>query len=274
MEVSHGPSAQPCAACCRCLRPRHAGPSGPAAGKGGPPGIVARVWRDPRFYALATSMAMIVSVMTVPEVHLGNFAIDDGGHSPEFASQLYLTLGVAGIVGRTAFGLLTLFYDVDLQFLIQAAGVATGVMVTSLSLYHSEEALIMFSIVFGALGTAIYGFVAPLLANFFGLEGLPYALGGTYTLRAVPVLLAAPLAGLARDATGSYSGVWFFCGVLLIASALPIGLLHCTCTRIKREKHVDGSEQLHDEPEEEEEEEAVEPVVAATASGKAKGVAV
>lgn len=126
----------------------------------------------------------------------------------------------------------------------------------------SRTYLIGFACVFGALGGTAYELGPPMLANMFGvrshdssgntdthmtpppppthffpqLEGLAYALGGTYSLRAPTVLLAGPVAGMLRDRSGSYDTAWVASGFLLIAAALPLGLLSCDCRRATAER--------------------------------------
>jgi hypothetical protein len=191
------------------------------------------VWADKRFWGIALAMALVVANMSVPETHLGAF-VEDVGLPPELASRLYSAMGLAGIVGRLFFGTLTYFYDVDLLLLVQICGVATGLSVAGLGLYgRSELYLYSHAIVLGGLGTAIFGFISPVLAGIFGIPGLPYALGGTYTVRAPVVLLAAPLAGWAREELGDYQDVWAVCGCLLLLSALPIALMRTECRRVR-----------------------------------------
>ena len=75
----------------------------------------------------------------------------------------------------------------------------------------------------------MFSFSSPILASLFGIAQLPFSLGGTYTVRAPLVLLAAPLAGYARDAGGSFQNVWAISGLILVLSALPVGLMRCEC---------------------------------------------
>lgn len=209
------------------LRLLKAGPDGKPQ-----PSPSARVWLDGRFWAIALAMALIISAMTVPETHLATFVATDMGLGNAEASRLFAVMGVAGIVGRLLFGSLTLYYHVDLQFLLQSCGVATGLCMAGLAVFGGSPAyLTLFAIVFGGVGGSTYGFVSPILVDYFGLQGLPAALGGTYTVRAPAVLLFSPIAGWVREATGSYTSVFFVCGVLCVVSALPIGVLHCECRR-------------------------------------------
>lgn len=201
------------------------------------------VWMDYRFWAIALAMAIIVSVMQVPETHLGAYC-DDLGLEAGTASKLYSAMGLAGIIGRFGFGFLTLAWDVDLLLLMQICGVSTGLAVMGLASYaHLEWYLYFFSVVLGGAGTAIFGFVTPVLASLFGIPGLPYALGGTYTVRAPTVLLAAPIAGWAREAIGDYKDIWAVCGVLLVLSALPIALMRTECKRVTGSAHSEHGQE-------------------------------
>lgn len=191
------------------------------------------VWSDSRFWAIAIAMALVVSSITIPETHLGAYA-EDVGMDSVFIGNLYSIMGLAGIIGRIIFGLVTLRYDIDLLLLMQFCGITTGLSIFGLAIYgHFESYLVLNSVIIGGLGGAIFGFVSPILANLFGIPGLPYALGGTYTIRAPIVLVAAPIAGWLRSEIGSYTHIWTVTGLCLILSALPIALMSTKCRRIR-----------------------------------------
>lgn len=197
--------------------------------------VALMVWTDERFWAIAICLALYVAALTVSETHLGSAVAIDADLGNTIAAATYTVAGLAGIIGRFALGLISLIYHVDIIFLVQVCGAATGVSMIGLSLYqHRIDYLMFYSVIFGALGSVGYSFVTPILAELFGLEGLPFALGGTYSARAPLVLFAAPIAGWIRDSDGHYENVWFLTGSLCVLSALPLGMMTCKCTRTGR----------------------------------------
>jgi len=193
------------------------------------------VWTDYRFWSFAATMALSVASMCVSEVYLGAFAQEEGHFPPDLVASLYSMMGAAGIVGRLVLGVATLYWDMDLLFLVQVCGVITGLAMAFLSVYGSSYAyLALFAFTQGAIGSVMFSCSTPLLAALFGIPALPYALGGTYTLRAPLVLLAAPMAGYLQRAQGNFRDVWAISGIVLILSALPVGLMGCQCTRRRK----------------------------------------
>ena len=189
------------------------------------------VWFDLRFWALAATMALGVSTMIVAETFLGVDAVSSG-YSKQFASNLYLVMGISGIIGRLALSALTFFFDVDLVFITQLFGIITGLTMSGIAIYgQSGSYLIFFAFVLGGIGNSVFLLSGPILASLFGVPTLPYTLGGTYTIRAPVVLLAAPIAGYAQMALGSFKHVWAITGLVLTLSALPVGLMNCVCKR-------------------------------------------
>ena len=189
------------------------------------------VWFDLRFWALASTMALGVSTMIVAETFLGVDAVSSG-NSKQFASNLYLIMGVSGIFGRLALSALTYFFDVDLVFITQLFGIITGLAMSGIALYgESGYYLMFFAFILGGIGNSVFLLSGPILASLFGVPTLPFTLGGTYTVRAPLVLLAAPLAGYAQMALGSFKHVWAITGLVLTLSALPVGLMNCQCKR-------------------------------------------
>lgn len=189
------------------------------------------VWFDLRFWALAATMALGVSTMIVAETFLGVDAVSSG-YSKQFASNLYLIMGISGIFGRLALSALTFFFDVDLVFITQLFGIITGLAMSGIALYgESGWYLMFFAFILGGIGNSVFLLSGPILASLFGVPTLPFTLGGTYTVRAPLVLLAAPLAGYAQMALGSFKHVWAITGLILTLSALPVGLMNCVCKR-------------------------------------------
>lgn len=210
-----------------------------------------KVLHDASFWAVAVSMAMIVAPLTLTSIHLGSYASLDSGYGAEYAADLYFAIGLAGVLGRVATAFFLLRYEVDLLFLLQLYAAATGLALSGLSLYGGSKEYLMFNaVVYGALGGSTFGLVPPVLASTFGIEGLPFALGGTYTVRAPVVLLAGPIGGWIRDWRGSYADVWLVGGFIVVTSALPLALMHCTCQR-RGAQGGQGSGGVGEGPEEE-----------------------
>jgi hypothetical protein len=202
--------------------------------------IAMGIWGEPKFWFIAISMALYVAAMTISEVFIGVFASESGAlasfDEKDQASAvgfLYAALGFAGIISRLVFGLITLRYDISLAFVIKVCVICVGFSMMLLPIYgNTYWYLLLFSSVQGALGAITFSTSGPYLSQLFGIVALPFALGGTYTIRAPVVLFAAPLAGYFRDITGTFTDVWVLGGLTLIFSAFPISLIDCSCKRI------------------------------------------
>jgi predicted MFS family arabinose efflux permease len=193
-------------------------------------GLVGRVLCDPRFWVVGFSLAVYVSMLTILESHLVTYAAQDAGQGQHKSSTLTIINGVAGIVGRIVFTLIATRRDIPLLTQFQLCVIITGLSVFGLAVYGTSHAyLIIMSVLTGFFGGpgVIYGLVVPTLGRYFGPSGLSIALGGTYTVRAPSVLLASPIAGYIRDATGSYNIVWTLSGVMMVLSAFPIFFTQC-----------------------------------------------
>ena len=195
------------------------------------------LWRDTKFLSIATCFALVVSTISVSESHLGT-ALVEAGHSPTGAANVYATMGAVGIVFRLFIGYVTLYYEVDVGALIMISAVSCGVAIMGLSAHsHDATYVYLYAGVIGALGGLVYSMLTPLLLEVFGFDRLTVAIGASLTFRAPAVLAAAPLAGLLRDSTGSYSVVWTLTGLLCTLSALPLSALSFKCTKRKSVSH-------------------------------------
>lgn len=189
------------------------------------------LWREPRFLLIAACFALTVSTLSVSESLLG-MALLESGHDMDFAATCYSVMGAVGILARVVVGVLTLFYTIDVTALVQVSTVTCGLAIMGLAA-HSDSATycLVYSGVIGGLGGFCYSMATPLLLEAFGFARLAAAIGATLTFRAPAVLVAAPLAGLLRSATGSFAPVWTVTGMCCTLAALPLGMLSFKCER-------------------------------------------
>ena len=176
-------------------------------------------------------MAFHVSSATIPEVHLGTFIAEQGMPSSVTAA-CYSLMGLSGLLARLLLGFVTLRYEMNMLLLLQFTVLALGVAMLGLAAHGVSAAyLYLYAIVSGAATNVAMSCVSPVLLVLFGADALPSALGGTYTLRAPAVLLAAPLAAVVIEGLQGYQLVWTLTGVLCCLSAMPACLAHLQCRR-------------------------------------------
>jgi len=193
------------------------------------------VWSSPSFWATALSMAGVVSALCCMETHIVAYAALDVQTGSAFAASLVMIMGGASMAGRFLLGWVNVKAPhIPPLLVFEVFVIITGFALLGLPAYGSHHGyLVMFAALVGATGQNTYGQIAPALADLFGLDMLPLALGATYTVRAPFVLAAAPIAGWARERTGSYDAVWLATGVLMLASAVPMlavrAMRHLVC---------------------------------------------
>lgn len=198
------------------------------------------VFFSPGFWSIALCMAFLVSSTIIPEIFLGSF-VEESLLPPSVASTAYTLMGLAGLVARLGLGGVSLFFEMDMLLLLQFCVVALGAGMMGLAAHGALPAyLYAYALLSGAATNLAQSCVPPVLLRLYGAENLPAALGGTYTLRAPAVLLAAPLADLARGALGGFAGVWTIAGVLCLLSSFPVCLVHLKCARKGRGGEVRG----------------------------------
>jgi hypothetical protein len=192
---------------------------------------------NPKFVAIAACLALFVCTSLVPEIQLGAFVEEVLPAQPELAATAYSLMGAASIAARVALAVVTFRYEVDSLLILQGCSVALGMAIGALGAHgRSPTYVALFAVAHGALTSAGLSCVSPALLELFGAEAFSAAVGLTFTLRA-PLVLAAPiLAGLGRELSGSFDGVWTVVGALCAASAAPICIASMKCRRLAGEK--------------------------------------
>lgn len=94
-------------------------------------------------------------------------------------------------------------------------------MVVSLSVWPwitNFGGLIAFCFVYGLFGGGFISLVAPLLADYFGIETLSSMLGVIYPAAGFGSVLGPPITGILFDQTGSYTiGIYIAAALTLIS---------------------------------------------------------
>ncbi len=166
-------------------------------------------------YVRLYAAGLLLSVgLFVPFVHLPAYA-ETRGTGEVAAAGLVGLIGAASVVGRLALGAAAGRIGVLRTY--QGCYVAMALAFVLLMGGPGYPRLVAFAVV---LGVGYGGFVAlgpPLMAEFFGIQGLGGLLGVLYTSAALGSAIGPPLAGSLITGTGSYLPAF--------AGALAIGLL-------------------------------------------------
>jgi MFS family permease len=163
-------------------------------------------------------------------------AAGDAGLPPERAAALVSLMGLAGTAGRVAFGRIADHPRVDKVLLFQVSLMLAGGAVLLFAAggrgspaapgaAAGDATFAVFAagaLLFGLFSGAIVSQVPVIMAERLGLESLPAAMGGSYTIQAPAVLACPPLAGAARAAYGNYYGVFIVIGLAMTLSPLVL----------------------------------------------------
>ena len=178
---------------------------------------------DLRFWILASTFGMAITVVTMAFVHQVAYAIDNGINNVAAATSVGL-VGVASVLGRFFFGWLSdqlrdAKYSASLGFLFMAVGVFV------LMYARTSTVLFVYAVVFG-FG---YGSTAPmmpvLLADRFGRHVLGASYGMLIFFVTIGGALGPLIGGLIHDHLGGYKVAWKMNIVALVAITVLILLL-------------------------------------------------
>lgn len=210
-------------------------PPAPAAAAPPRPALTATgVWREPAFLPMAAVLFVYGGGLFTVYAHIV-VAAGDAGLPPERAAALVSLMGVAGTVGRVAFGRVADHPRVDKVLLFQVSLMLAGgaVLLFAAAGRGSPAApppagggdatfavFVVGALLFGLFSGAIVSQVPVIMAENLGLESLPAAMGGSYTIQAPAVLVSPPLAGAARAWLGNYYALFIVVALAMTLSPL------------------------------------------------------
>jgi MFS family permease len=173
----------------------------------------------------------IIPVMFVVGTVLTNSVAiaTDSGIAIGTASYLVSIIAVGGAIGSVGIGWIADRSDYRIVF----AAIATALII-SLLLLMGRVGLLPMALAFAVVGFAGGG-VIPLLAviivRSFGPSGFPRVMGLMMPGLVISMAVAPVIAGLVRDATGSYRIAFGYCALLMALSCLAILTLKVAATK-------------------------------------------
>lgn len=199
------PAPQPIAAQARALGPK------------------SRVWMSRRYQLFAIAICIFAGMLFVPYTHLVTFAVEEAWLPPTEAASIVSVIGIANMAGRIIFGRLADIPSIPKLSVFRANILASGAAVAALSMAGTQRwYLYTFALIFGLNSGSIVSLAPPILAEMMGLDLLPHALGGMYSVQAPSVLLGPPIAGWIRAAAGQYQVAWLLSGACMMAAGLVL----------------------------------------------------
>lgn len=192
-------------------------------------GVLREVARDRVFLALAGSFFVcgattvgLIAVHLIPATH-------DHGIQAGQAAGLMAAMGVLDIAGTTGSGWLTDRFDPGKLLVGYYVGRGISLLILPLALSLQGPVLVAFTIFYGLDWIATVPPTVALVTRRFGRDTGTVAFGWIFAAHQLGGALAAWAAGSARDATGTYDGVFVVSAVLCLAAAAMI-----TATRGRR----------------------------------------
>jgi len=163
--------------------------------------------------------------MAVVLVHIVIYAIGLGMSSTG-AAKILSIIGIAGIMGRLAFGrfadVIGLRFALVVAFILMSAAF-WGLIISGVSIIY------IFAVVFGIAYSAVEVLQSLTIAELFGLSSLGAILGATHGIGHIGSVLGAVIAGYIFDVTGNYQMAFLICvamgitGIILSVLLKPTG---------------------------------------------------
>jgi MFS family permease len=158
--------------------------------------------RTTPFWLLFVSLALSCVGLFVPMVHLGPYAVD-AGFSEAQGVALVSLIGIGSLVGRFAIGG---FADrLGRMPSLGAMYAGLGAMFLLWWVAGSYWLLALFAVVFGMCYGAYVALLPTIVMDLYGARSVSGILGCLYTGCGLGTLVGPWLAGVAFDASGSYS---------------------------------------------------------------------
>lgn len=184
--------------------------------------VLRRVRRDPVFLALAGSFFIcgattvgLIAVHLIPAAH-------DHGIPAGQAAGLMAAMGVLDIAGTTGSGWLTDRYPARRLLLFYYVGRGISLLILPAALAAQGPTLKAFTVFYGLDWIATVPPTVALVTQRFGREVGIVAFGWIFAAHQIGGGFAAWAAGLIRDGSGTYDGVFVASGLLCFTAALML----------------------------------------------------
>ena len=160
--------------------------------------------------------ALVGFSFMVPFVYLVPYSLDSGLEASTAAWFLGL-MGLAGVAGRVALGVVGDRFGASLAMVVTTIGMIGGHLVWLGP--TSRASLLIVALFYGFFAGAYAALIPAVTAQYVGLEDFAAVVGGIYAASAVGMLIAAPIVGVIFDETGSYAA-----GIVISTVFLAAGL--------------------------------------------------
>ena len=184
--------------------------------------VLRRVRRDPVFLALAGSFFIcgattvgLIAVHLIPAAH-------DHGIPAGQAAGLMAAMGILDIAGTTGSGWLTDRYPARRLLLVYYVGRGISLLILPAALAAQGPTLTAFTVFYGLDWIATVPPTVALVTQRFGRDVGIVAFGWIFAAHQIGGGFAAWAAGLIRDGSGTYDGVFVASGLLCFTAALML----------------------------------------------------
>ncbi|MDY6935919.1 MAG: MFS transporter [Spirochaetota bacterium] len=169
--------------------------------------------RTPVIWMLVAAFITHMFALNTMIGHLVFYLEKDLGFTKALAAFVFGLIPGMSIVGRLSMGFLAMRYE--LRYIVS---ICLGLMVVGMSILMTNTSLSMIY-VFAVLFGISYGAIIPALPSFigayYGRENFAKILGWLLPITTIFGASSAPLAGMAREASGSYIPWFTFVAILL-----------------------------------------------------------
>ncbi|XP_025032023.1 monocarboxylate transporter 13-like, partial [Python bivittatus] len=177
------------------------------------------------FQTFGVAGVLITTGYFIPFVHLVPHARERGFDEYQ-AAFLVSAVGIADIGGRIVAGWLAgCTRTLRLSHHLAIWTFLTGFAMLALTLGGSYVALMVLSICYGFLASAVIPLKFSSLVEIVGTEQIMGAIGVIHLLESAPALAGPPLSGWIRDVTGSYNASFLVGGAFVMAGGFSLLLL-------------------------------------------------
>ncbi|KAJ1490786.1 major facilitator superfamily domain-containing protein [Baffinella frigidus] len=176
------------------------------------------ILKEPGFLSFCVVLFVFAGCLWIPMTFIANYATKDAGLSANDAAALVSYTGVASTTGRVAFGRLSKW--IPQLVLLQGSVLVSGLAILLLGVAPpSYFVLALHAILFGFFSGSTIALLAPIIIGLVGLRNLPVAFGIAACVQAPGVLIAPPLGGALRDATGVMTWTFIVPGAMMVLSS-------------------------------------------------------
>jgi predicted MFS family arabinose efflux permease len=193
--------------------------------------VLRQVIRDPVFLALAGSFFIcgattvgLIAVHLIPAAH-------DHGIPAGQAAGLMAVMGVLDIAGTTGSGWLTDRYPARRLLLVYYAGRGISLLILPFALSAKGPTLTAFTVFYGLDWIATVPPTVALVTQRFGRDVGLVAFGWIFAVHQLGGAAAAWTAGVVRDGSGTYDGVFIVSGLLCFVAALMLAAVRVRPSR-------------------------------------------